>query len=192
MDQNPIIKIDASGGDGENEKQDRRFTSTSPVAMARTRNKIDASKGKRWRWWWRWQETFNPKPTDQAHSTRKQRETKEERAIGGGGDRRKRKKDWWEEVATCIYAQVYPNWCGCFFSSYCVKWAPFSILHNFTSTDVIALRYCQTNQQVELGEFFVFIILNREHEVFSHFNKTSVLIKKKKRRKKEEGTVWIL
>ena len=32
---------------------------------------------------------FNPKPTDQAHSTRKQRETKEERAIeGGDGDRR--------------------------------------------------------------------------------------------------------
>ena len=37
------------------------------VAMARTRNKIDASKGKRWRW----RETFNPKPTNQAHSTRK-------------------------------------------------------------------------------------------------------------------------
>ena len=34
---------------------------------------------------------FNPKPTDQAHSTRKQRETKEERAIGGSnGDRRRR------------------------------------------------------------------------------------------------------
>ena len=32
---------------------------------------------------------FNPKPADQAHSTRKQRETKEERAIGSGGDRRK-------------------------------------------------------------------------------------------------------
>ena len=48
--------------------------------MARTRNKIDASKDKRWRW----RETFNPKPTDQAHSTRKQRETKEERVIGGG------------------------------------------------------------------------------------------------------------
>ena len=35
---------------------------------------------------------FNLKPTDQAHSTRKQRETKEERAIGGGdgdGDRQK-------------------------------------------------------------------------------------------------------
>ena len=41
--------------------------STPPVAMARTRNKIDASKGKRWRW----RETFNSKPTDQAHSTRK-------------------------------------------------------------------------------------------------------------------------
>ena len=65
--------------------------STPPVTMARTRNKIDASKGKRWRWRWRWQwwETFNPKPTNQAHSTRKQRETKEERAIGGGGNRRK-------------------------------------------------------------------------------------------------------
>ena len=32
---------------------------------------------------------FNSKPTDQAHSTRKQRETKEERAIGGDGDRQK-------------------------------------------------------------------------------------------------------
>ena len=33
---------------------------------------------------------FNSKPTDQAYSTRKQRETKEERAIGSGdGDRRK-------------------------------------------------------------------------------------------------------
>ena len=36
---------------------------------------------------------FNSKPTDQAHSTRKQRETKEERTIGSGGsvvgDRRK-------------------------------------------------------------------------------------------------------
>ena len=37
---------------------------------------------------------FNSKPTDQAHSTRKQRETKEERAISGGdgdseGNRRK-------------------------------------------------------------------------------------------------------
>ena len=58
MDQNPLIKIDASGGDGKNEKQDRRFTSMPPVAMARTRNKINASKGKRWRW--RWRETFNP------------------------------------------------------------------------------------------------------------------------------------
>ena len=58
--------------------------------MARTRNKIDASKGKRWRW----RETFNPKPTDQAHSTRKQQETKEERAIGGGdGDQRKLVKE---------------------------------------------------------------------------------------------------
>ena len=35
-------------------------------------------------------------------------------------------------VATCIYTQVYPNWCGCLFCSYCVKWAHFSILHNFT------------------------------------------------------------
>ena len=33
---------------------------------------------------------FNPKPTDQPHSTRKQRETNEEKAIGGGnGDRQK-------------------------------------------------------------------------------------------------------
>ena len=61
---------------------------TPPVVMARTRNKIDASKGKRWRW----RETFNPKPTDQVHSTQKQRETKEEKAIGGGsGDGNQRK-----------------------------------------------------------------------------------------------------
>ena len=58
------------------------------MTMARTRNKIDASKGKRWRW----RETFNLKPTDQAHSTRKQRQTKEEKAIGGGsGDGNQRK-----------------------------------------------------------------------------------------------------
>ena len=81
-------KINASGGNGKNEKQDRWFTSTPLVAMARMRNKIDASKGKRWQW--QWGETFNPiQPTDQAHSTQKQRETKEERAIGSGGDRRK-------------------------------------------------------------------------------------------------------
>ena len=67
--------------------------------------------------WWRWREQetrstppkasggdgerhstpFNPKPTNQAHSTRKQRETKEERAIGDGsgvdGDRRKLAKE---------------------------------------------------------------------------------------------------
>ena len=42
-------------------------------------------------------------------------------------------------VATCIYTQVCTGWCGSFFCSYRVKWAPFSILHNFTSTDVIAL-----------------------------------------------------
>ena len=46
-------KIDASGGDGGNERQDQRFTSTPPMAMARTRNKIDTSKGKQWRWRWR-------------------------------------------------------------------------------------------------------------------------------------------
>ena len=43
-------------------------------------------------------------------------------------------------VVTCIYTQVCTGWCESFFCSYCVKWAPFSILHNFTSTDVIALR----------------------------------------------------
>ena len=174
-----------------------------------------------WRLWWRWRERetrstppkasggdgdgngkrhstpFNPKPIDQAHSTRKQWETKEERAIGGDGDRRRwrstearerkideKKKDWsderkkemcaWERerelrvryreerdkivkklyahatvpvhicmgtVATCIYTQVCMGWCGSFFCSYCLKWAPFSIFHNFTSTDVIALRH---------------------------------------------------
>ena len=54
--------------------------------------------------------SFNSKPTDQAHSTRKQWETKEERVIGSDGDRRRwrsteargrkideRKKDWSNE-----------------------------------------------------------------------------------------------
>ena len=73
---------------------------------------------RRLRWWWQERETrstppkasggdgdderhstpFNPKPTDQAHSTRKQREKKEERAIeGGDGDRRWR---WWSTEAS--------------------------------------------------------------------------------------------
>ena len=34
---------------------------------------------------------FNLKPTNQVHSTQKQRETKEEKAIGGGGDGNQRK-----------------------------------------------------------------------------------------------------
>ena len=63
-------KIDASDGDGENEKQDRWFTSTPLVAMARTRNKIDTSKGKDGDVDGERHSTlFNPKPTDQAHST---------------------------------------------------------------------------------------------------------------------------
>ena len=98
--------------------RERETRSTPPVAMARTRNKInDLHRHLRWRWReWETRSTppkasggdgdgdgerhstpFNPKPTTQAHSTRKQRETKEESAIDGGGDRRKRKKGWWEE-----------------------------------------------------------------------------------------------
>ena len=64
---------------------------------------------RRLRWRWRERETrstppkasngdgerhstpFNPKPTDQVHSTQKQRETKEEKAIGSGGDGDQRK-----------------------------------------------------------------------------------------------------
>ena len=86
MDQNPhrnrrlalSNKIDTFGGDGENEKQDRRLQRQA-MAMAMARDIQPHS---------------TLKPTDQAHSTRKQQETKEERAIGGGGnggdgDRRK-------------------------------------------------------------------------------------------------------
>ena len=70
---------------------------------------------RRLRWRWRERETrstppkasggdgerhstlFNPKPTDQVHSTQKQRETKEEKAIGGGsGDGNQRKLE--EEI----------------------------------------------------------------------------------------------
>ena len=88
-------KTDAFGGDGENEKQDR-LLQRQAVAMARTRNKIDSLHQCLWWRWWE-QETrltppkasggngdgerhstpFNPKPTDQAHSTWKQREPKE-------------------------------------------------------------------------------------------------------------------
>ena len=74
-----------------------------PVAMARTRNKIDGTRpkasggdgdGERH------STPFNPKPNDQAHSTRKQRETrKKDRsavvAIDGRGrkiDERKKKR----------------------------------------------------------------------------------------------------
>ena len=39
---------------------------------------------------------------------------------------------WWSEA-------VRVRWM--FFCSKCVKWAHFSILHNFASTDAIALRY---------------------------------------------------
>ena len=68
-------KIDASGGDGENEKQDRRLQRQAmamAMAMAMVRD-------------------IQPEThCSKAHSTRKQRETKEERAIGGGdGNRRK-------------------------------------------------------------------------------------------------------
>ena len=49
-------------------------------------------------------------------------------------------------VAICIYTQVCTGWYGRFFCSYRVKWAPFSILQNFTSTVVIALSIkCQTH-----------------------------------------------
>ena len=58
-------KIDASGGDGENEKQDRRLQRQAVVMATAMARDI------------------------QPHSTRKQRETKEERAIGGDGDRQK-------------------------------------------------------------------------------------------------------
>ena len=83
MDQNPhrnrrlalSNKIDAFGGDGENEKQDWRLQRQAvAMAMAIARDIQPHS---------------TQKPTDQAHSTRKQWETKEERAIGGDGDRRR-------------------------------------------------------------------------------------------------------
>ena len=161
----------------------------------------------RWRWWeWETRSTppkasgsdgngdgerhstpFNPKPTDQAHSTRKQQETKEERAIGGSGgndgDQRKLEEErlirWEEERKSCVLERerelrvrykeerekivkkiytcystraylhgycnnlhLYTSLHGLmweFFCSYRVKWASFSILHNFTSTDVISL-----------------------------------------------------
>ena len=34
------------------------------------------------------------------------------------------------------------------------KWAPLSILHNFTSTDVIALRACPLRNEKERSEKF--------------------------------------
>ena len=66
-------KIDASSGNGENEKQDRCLQRQAmAVAMAMAR---DIQPETHW---------------SKAHSTQKQWETKEERAIGGGdGDRRK-------------------------------------------------------------------------------------------------------
>ena len=164
-----MVYIDTSDGDGENEKQDRRLQRQAvAMAMAMARDIQPHST---------WNPLIKPIQPD------KQRETKEERAIGGGGDRRKLEEErlmrgrktmlcTWERkgaesqvqrerkkivkklyaratvpvhictgiIATCIFTQVYTHWCRCFFfCSYCVKWVPFSILHNFTSTDVIAL-----------------------------------------------------
>ena len=80
-------KIDASDGDGENEKQDWRFTSTPLVAMARTRNKIDATKGKRWR------ETFNPIQSETHWSSPFNPKTTRNKGIKN--DRRQ----WWSAEA---------------------------------------------------------------------------------------------
>ena len=53
-------------------------------------------------------------------------------------------------VIVHFYTSLHPLMCV-FFCSNCVKWAPFSILHNFTSTDVIALRSRKGRQGVNSG-----------------------------------------
>ena len=63
--------------------------------------------------------SFNSKPTDQAHSTRKQWETKEERVIGSDGDQRKleeerlmrgRKIDQMRERKSCASERERGSW----------------------------------------------------------------------------------
>ena len=47
-------------------------------------------------------------------------------------------------TSTSIYTQLCPNWCGSFFCSCCVKWSPFSILHNFTQ---FSISWCEGSKK---------------------------------------------